>query len=65
MPKLKTNKGVAKRFKITKTGKIKRAYAGKRHINTSKSSKRKRQLGRPGGLDGAGPALIKRLLPYG
>ncbi|MDD5439019.1 MAG: 50S ribosomal protein L35 [Candidatus Omnitrophica bacterium] len=65
MPKMKTNKGVAKRFKITKKGKIKRAYAGRRHILTSKSAKRKRQRAVSGGLDGSGPSLIKRLLPYG
>ena len=44
----KTNKSVAKRFKITGTGKIKRAKCGKRHLNSHMTGKRKRQLGRPG-----------------
>ena len=44
MPKMKTNKGAAKRFKRTSSGKIKRASGFKRHILTSKSTKRKRQL---------------------
>ncbi len=65
MPKLKTNKGAAKRFKITKKGKIKRHMAGKRHILTKKSRKRKRKLRKARGLDGSGAKYIKRLLPYG
>ena len=44
MPKLKTHKGAAKRFKKTATGKIKRGKAFKRHILTSKDTKRKRHL---------------------
>ena len=44
MPKLKTRKAIAKRFKLTKKGKIKRARAFKGHILTKKSSKRKRFL---------------------
>ena len=44
MPKMKTNKSVAKRFKITGTGKVKRRQANKSHILTKKSQKRKRQL---------------------
>jgi len=64
MPKLKTNKGTAKRFRLTKTGKVKRAMAGKSHILTKKSRKRKRKLRKSKGLDGAGAKLIKRLLPY-
>jgi len=64
MPKLKTNKGTAKRFRLTKTGKVKRAMAGKSHILTKKSRKRKGKLRKSKGLDGAGAKLIKRLLPY-
>ena len=45
MPKLKTHKGAAKRFKKTGTGKIKRHHAFARHILTSKSRSRKRRLG--------------------
>ena len=44
MPKLKTHKGAAKRFRMTGTGKIKRGHSFARHILTKKSSKRKRQL---------------------
>jgi len=65
MPKLKTNKGVAKRFRLTKSGKIKRGRAGKGHLLTHKSRKRKRSLRRQVGLAGMGPKVIKRLLPYG
>ncbi len=44
MPKVKTNSGAKKRFKLTGTGKIKRKHAFKRHILTKKSIKRKRKL---------------------
>ncbi len=44
MPKLKTHKGAAKRFKTTASGKVKRNHAGKNHILTKKSQKRKRKL---------------------
>jgi large subunit ribosomal protein L35 len=44
MPKMKTRKGAAKRFKLTASGKIKRARQNRRHILTKKSPKRKRQL---------------------
>ena len=44
MPKQKTHKGAAKRFKTTATGKVKRAHAMKNHILTKKSTKRKRKL---------------------
>ncbi len=48
MPKMKTHKGAAKRFKLTGTGKVKRNKAFKSHILTKKSAKRKRNLRRPG-----------------
>lgn len=44
MPKLKTNKGVAKRVKISKNGKIKASRPGRRHLLSAKTSKRKRKL---------------------
>jgi len=47
MPKQKTHKASKKRFKITGTGKLKRSQAGKKHLNSHKPSKRKRQLRRP------------------
>ena len=45
MPKMKTNSGAKKRFKLTGSGKIKRKHAYKSHILTKKSTKRKRNLG--------------------
>jgi large subunit ribosomal protein L35 len=45
MPKMKSNRAAAKRFKATGTGKLKRSKSYKRHILTKKSSKRKRHLG--------------------
>lgn len=45
MPKIKTNRGAAKRFKLTGTGKIMRVKAYKSHILTKKNAKRKRRLG--------------------
>lgn len=64
MPKLKTNRGAAKRFKKTGTGRFKRAQAFKNHILTKKSSKRKRHL-RPMEMVHSGDAhSIERMLPY-
>ena len=65
MPKLKTNKGARKRFKLTAKGKVKRKKAYLRHILSTKSRRQKRHL-RHGALvaDVDAPA-IKRLLPYG
>lgn len=63
MPKMKTHRGAAKRFKVTGSGKIKRGHAGKSHILTKKSSKRKRNLRRPGLIATRGEEkMIKRLL---
>jgi len=64
MPKLKTHSGAAKRFKKTGTGKIKRGHAYKRHILTSKGTKRKRQLDTDVMLDKADVPKIKRMIPY-
>jgi len=64
MPKLKTHSGAAKRFKKTGTGKIKRGHAFKRHILTSKVTKRKRQLDTDVMLDKADVPKIKRMIPY-
>lgn len=47
MPKMKTRKAVAARFRVTGNGKLKFSHPGKRHLLTHKSSKRKRQLGKP------------------
>ncbi|MDI3540475.1 50S ribosomal protein L35 [Koleobacter methoxysyntrophicus] len=64
MPKMKTHRGAAKRFKITKNGKIKRAKAYKSHILTKKDAKRKRGLKKPGLVSPADKKRIKELLPY-
>ena len=61
----KTKKSVAKRFKITGTGKIIRAKAGRRHLATGKSAKRKRQLAKPGLVHETMSARIKECLPFG
>ncbi len=65
MPKLKTNKGAQKRFKITESGKIKRKKAYKGHILTKKSSNRKRNLGKPEYVFSGEKKTVKRMLPYG
>ncbi len=65
MPKLKTHRGAAKRFKITGTGKIKRSKAFKSHLLTGKSSKRTKQLRKAALINKVNSVNIKRLLPYG
>jgi large subunit ribosomal protein L35 len=47
MPKMKTHKGAKKRFRITASGRLKRSQAGKKHLNSHKTGKRKRQLRSP------------------
>jgi large subunit ribosomal protein L35 len=64
MPKLKSNRGAAKRFRTTGTGKIRRAKANRSHILTKKTPKRKRNLRKPGLIDPADAPRIRRLLPY-
>ncbi|HYL93158.1 MAG TPA: 50S ribosomal protein L35 [Alphaproteobacteria bacterium] len=64
MPKMKTHKGAAKRFKKTSTGKIKRGKAFKRHILTSKATKRKRQLDTDTLVSDADHAKVARMIPY-
>ena len=64
MPKLKTHKGAAKRFKKTATGKVKRGHSFLRHILTSKDKKRKRKLGTAVLVDPADQPKIKRMIPY-
>lgn len=64
MPKLKTHKGAAKRFKKTATGKIKRSKAFRRHILTSKETKRKRHLGRATLVSDADAPKVRRMIPY-
>lgn len=62
MPKMKTNAGAKKRFKLTGTGKIKRKHAFKSHILTKKSTKRKRNLTYFGLVDKADESNVKRML---
>jgi len=64
MPKMKTNRGAAKRFKATGTGKIKRNKAYASHILTKKSTKRKRGLRQGGLVDESNVKQIKKILPY-
>jgi large subunit ribosomal protein L35 len=65
MPKMKTNKGALKRFRKTKTGKIKRSRAFAGHYFTPKSPKRKRQLrGGDAVVASCDTKRIKRLIPY-
>lgn len=65
MPKLKTHKGAAKRFRITATGKIKRGHSHARHILTKKTNKRKRHLDIDALVSDADLDRVKRMLPYG
>lgn len=64
MPKLKTHKGAAKRFRRTGTGKIVRNHAFSRHILTSKTRSRKRKLGKSTVADVADQAKLNVMLPY-
>jgi len=65
MPKLKTNKSVAKRFKITKNGKVKKRAAGRSHILGKKTRKAKRKLRQSSYLAPCEAKKIRRMLPYG
>lgn len=64
MPKIKTNRAAAKRFKVTKTGKVKHKKAFLRHLLSSKSPSRKRRLRKPGILNDTQGDVIKKLMPY-
>jgi large subunit ribosomal protein L35 len=65
MPKLKTHKGAAKRFRVTATGKIKRGHSHARHILTKKTNKRKRHLDIDVLVADGDFERVKRMLPYG
>ena len=64
MPKLKTHKGAAKRFKKTGTGKIKRHKANLRHLLSSKAKKRKKHLGEATLVSDGDYLKVKRMIPY-
>ncbi len=64
MPKLKTHRGAAKRFKKTGTGKFKRSMAFKRHLLSSKTTKQKRHLSGMVVVSDHDAAKVRRMLPY-
>jgi large subunit ribosomal protein L35 len=65
MPKLKTHRGAAKRFRLTATGKIKRGHSHARHILTKKTNKRKRRLDIDVMVSEGDQKRVERMLPYG
>ena len=64
MPKIKTHSGAKKRFKLTKSGKVKRSHAFTSHILTKKSTKRKRGLRAGAYADDTNAATVRRMIPY-
>jgi large subunit ribosomal protein L35 len=64
MPKMKTSRAAAKRFKLTGTGKLKRAKAFKSHILTKKSTKTKRNLRKTSYVSTSQEKVMKKILPY-
>lgn len=64
MPKMKTHRGAAKRFSLTKSGKVKRSRAYRRHILTKKTTKRTRNLRKTAYATDADEKNIKKLIPY-
>ena len=64
MPKIKSNRGAAKRFQSNGSGSFKRSQSHRRHILTKKSTKRKRHLRGKSMVHASDEVLIERLLPY-
>ncbi len=64
MPKIKTRRGAAKRFKVTGTGKVRRKHAYLRHILSTKTRKQKRHLRQPTLVAASDVKAIKRMIPY-
>ncbi len=64
MPKMKSNRGAAKRFKANGSGKFKRNQSFRRHILTKKPTKRKRQLRSPSLVCASDTAAVRKMLPY-
>ena len=64
MPKMKTNRGAAKRFRRTGSGGFKRAQSFRRHILTKKSTKRKRHLRDDATVAAVDVKMVNRMLPY-
>jgi large subunit ribosomal protein L35 len=65
MPKLKTRKSVAKRFRVTKNGKVVRRSAKTRHLATAKTRKKKRMLRGATKTDPVNARVVKPMMPYG
>ncbi|SKA74411.1 50S ribosomal protein L35 [Desulfobaculum bizertense] len=63
MPKIKTNRSAAKRFRVTGSGKIRRRKQGLRHILTKKNAKRKARLGQGALVDKTNERAVKRMVP--
>ena len=64
MPKMKTNRAAAKRFRITGTGRVRRSKSGLNHMMQEKSRKRLRRLRKNDMVDSTMERHVKRLLPY-
>ena len=64
MPKMKSNRAAAKRFKVTASGRVKYKKANHSHILTKKTTKRKRALRKAGIIDRSEMSSLRRLLPY-
>jgi large subunit ribosomal protein L35 len=64
MPKMKTKSGAKKRFRVRGSGSVKRSQAFKRHILTKKTTKNKRHLRGPAGIDATNAASVAAMLPY-
>ncbi len=64
MPKIKTHSGAKKRFKLTKSGKVKRGHAYRSHILTKKTTKIKRGFRKNAYADKTNTAAVKNMLPY-
>lgn len=64
MPKMKTKRGAAKRFKIRANGRFKRAQSHRRHILTKKSTKRKRHLRSMEVITHADESSVRRMIPH-
>lgn len=65
MPKMKTNRGAAKRFTRTASGRFRHKQSHLRHILTKKGAKRKRQLRKRDIVEDVDTATVRRMLPYG
>ncbi|MCL2791278.1 MAG: 50S ribosomal protein L35 [Desulfobulbus sp.] len=64
MPKMKTNRGAAKRFRLTGSGRVRRNKAYSSHILTKKSTKRKRNLRKSTLIAGVDQRAVRRMMPY-